>query len=366
MNQTAAAIADWEGTQAAIDGAAVPRVATRLTWRDRRGGWAARWGIGRMDFRVGPGLYAAGRPDPGSPVLVTANYKLSFDALRRELAGIDAWILVLDTKGINVWCAAGKGTFGTQELIQRVAAVRLADKVRHRRLILPQLGAVGVAAPVVKAFCGFTVVWGPVRAADLPAFLAAGQKKTAAMRTIRFDWRDRLVLTPIELVQSAKWVPVLLLLALALALPTDGAWAGRAAAFGLLLGGAWPVGAVLFPLLLPWLPFRAFGLKGLVLGLGWAVLAGLAGLGLMGLAPWHGAAARAVPPSLWTGLAAAALAAVPGIVFLAMNFTGSSTFTNQAGATAEVKRGLPLLAASLGMGLAAGLASVLLRTFAGI
>ena len=98
-----------------------------------------RWGIGRMLYRVEPGLYAVGRPDPQSPVLVSANYKLSFDRLRRQLGGWDAWILVLDTKGVNVWCAAGKGTFGTDELVGRVESCRLAEVVAHRRLIVPQL-----------------------------------------------------------------------------------------------------------------------------------------------------------------------------------------------------------------------------------
>ena len=75
-----------------------------------------RWGIGRMNYRVDPGLYSLGNPDALSPVLVSANYKMSFDRLRESLPGRNAWILVLDTDGVNVWCAAGKGTFGTEEL----------------------------------------------------------------------------------------------------------------------------------------------------------------------------------------------------------------------------------------------------------
>ena len=55
-----------------------------------------------------------------SPVLVSANYKLSFDCLRSELTGFNAWMLVLDTRGVNVWCSAGKGTFGTNEIVGRV------------------------------------------------------------------------------------------------------------------------------------------------------------------------------------------------------------------------------------------------------
>ena len=94
---------------------------------DRVGAWKARWGIGRMSYLVPPGLYAVGDPTPSDPVLVTANYKMSYDLVRRELAGRNAWLLVLETYGINVWCAAGKGTFGTEELVARIAATRLAE-----------------------------------------------------------------------------------------------------------------------------------------------------------------------------------------------------------------------------------------------
>ena len=98
----------------------VPQVRSELSAADRRGAVLARWGIGRMDYRVAPGLYALGNPDGSSPVMVSANYKMSFDVLRASLPGRDAWLLVLDTDGINVWCAAGKGTFGTEELVRRV------------------------------------------------------------------------------------------------------------------------------------------------------------------------------------------------------------------------------------------------------
>ena len=84
-----------------------PALSTRLTWRDVLGGWRVRWGIGRMRYMISPGLYRVGEPDRQSPVLVTANYKLTIDAVRCELAGLNMWLLVLDTKGVNVWCAAG-------------------------------------------------------------------------------------------------------------------------------------------------------------------------------------------------------------------------------------------------------------------
>src|SRR5512134_3054174 len=86
----------------------VPQVSSLLTRNDRLGTVKARWGISRMHYTVDPGLYALGTPDEKSPVMVTANYKMSFDMLRQALSGRNAWILVVDTKGINVWCAAGK------------------------------------------------------------------------------------------------------------------------------------------------------------------------------------------------------------------------------------------------------------------
>ena len=122
----------------------VPIITGSLSGRDRMGSWLARWNVGRMSFVVDPGLYALGSPDSASSVVVTANYKMSFDQLRTALSGHDCWILVLDTKGINVWCAAGKGTFGTVELYDRIVESRLAEVVTHRTILAPQLGAPGV------------------------------------------------------------------------------------------------------------------------------------------------------------------------------------------------------------------------------
>ena len=141
-----------------------PVVSTSLSWSDYLGAWKTRWGIGRMDYTVEPGLYAVGKPDNESPVLVSANYKLTFDTVRKNLVGLDCWLLILDTKGINVWCAAGKGTFGTDELVRRIEASELSKYISHKKLVLPQLGATGVSAHEVKRQSGYDVNYGPVRA----------------------------------------------------------------------------------------------------------------------------------------------------------------------------------------------------------
>jgi acetyl-CoA decarbonylase/synthase complex subunit gamma len=135
-----------------------------------------------MNYTIEPGLYALGNPGDESPVLVTANDKMSFDRLREALPGRNAWILVLDTDGINVWCAAGKGIFGTEALLRRITLSGLTQIVTHRELILPQLGGPGVAAHRVKKLSGFRVHYGPIKAVDLPSYLDSGLNATPEMR----------------------------------------------------------------------------------------------------------------------------------------------------------------------------------------
>jgi hypothetical protein len=324
----------------------VPRVSTTLTWADRAGSWKARWGIGRMHYKVEPGLYAVGRPEADSPVFVSANYKMSFDRLRAQLNGVDGWIVVLDTRGINVWCAAGKGTFGTEEIVRRVEMDRLQEVVSHRRLVVPQLGAPGVSAHEVTRRCGFHVVYGPVRAADLPAFLRADMKATPDMRRVQFPLRDRVVLIPVELVLGAKHVLFIAASFVVLAGLGPGIYSlERAISVGVtsaaLFLAVFAASVVLTPTLLPWLPGRSFSTKGVWIGL--AVVLAVGGW------VWaHGGMFE-------DGLGAAAwLFMAPAVAsFVAMNFTGVSTYTSLSGVRREMRVALPVQAvcAVIGAGL---------------
>ena len=321
-------------------GGETPVLSTRLTWRDVLGNWGVRWGIGRMRYLIPAGLYRVGEPDAKSSVLVTANYKLTVDAVRRELAGLNVWLLVLDTHGVNVWCAAGKGTFATGELVRRIAAVHLAEVVEHRNLVLPQLAATGVAAHEVKRATGFSVRYGPVRARDIRAYLAAGMKATPPMRRVTFGWKDRVILAPME-VTSALKPAILILAALALldVLRHRALSWHVAADFGPFLAAMF-AGSVLVPLLLPWLPSRVFAIKGAVAG---ALCAGAALVALPG-----GATEVAGTALLGTAIAS----------YMAMMFTGSTTFTNLAGARLEVQRALPVIKVVAALGLVLRVAAV--------
>ena len=315
-------------TSAAV-GDNIPTLLTILTAKDIWGSWKARWGIGRDNYTVEPGLYRVNNPDSNSPVLVSANYKLTFDILRKNLEGLNCWLLILDTKGVNVWCAAGKGTFGTDELVNRIEQARLAEIVTHRKLIVPQLGASGVSAYELTRQTGFSVIFGPVRATDINAFIAAGYKATREMRSVRFTFLDRLILTPIELVETAKIVLPVLGVFFIINLFANRQF-GAFDVIGFL--GAIFAGAFLTPVLLPFIPGKAFSFKGWLMGLIWAAFA----IRLFG---WYA-------QGLWLQVIGYGLFLPAFSAFLAMNFTGASTYTSPSGVFREMKIALPFIIGS--------------------
>jgi hypothetical protein len=320
-------------------------VTSVITLANRWDHFLARWGFRRGEHRVEPGLYALGSPSADSPVFVTANYTLGFDALRSALAGLSGYILVLDTKGINVWCAAGKGTFGTEELIHRIEATGLLEVVTHRVLILPQLGAPGVAAHEVKRRSGFRVEYGPVRAVDLPEYLKT-HKTTPEMREVVFPLLDRLVLIPVELVHV--FLPMII----------AGVGLFLLGGFVLSLGvvSAILAGVVLFPVLLPWLPTYNFSTKGLVLG--GAVALPFALAAILGNPDWD-----------WWERGGWALIGMLGLspvtAFLALNFTGATPFTSRSGVRREIFAYIPVMAVVFGTGLSMAIVLSLVRLLGG-
>jgi acetyl-CoA decarbonylase/synthase complex subunit gamma len=246
---------------------------------------------------------------------------------------------VLDTKGINVWCAAGKGTFGTDELVNRIETMKLTEIVDHRTLVVPQLGANGVSAHEVKQRSGFRVIYGPVRAKDLHAFLDAGMKATDQMRRVKFPLWDRTVLIPVEIVMWGKYAVLAAACFFLLAGLNKGGYsislaANDGLASVILLLVSFLAAAILGPMLLPWLPGRAFSVKGVWIGL-------VATLGL-----WFYNFER-FDTIAW-------LLIIPAMTsFMVMNFTGASTYTSLSGVRREMRIAVPLqlLCAASGIGL---------------
>lgn len=320
----------------------LPRVDSKIGIGDKLKRIVFRLGIGRMNISVTPGLYAFGSPTSEAPVIVSANFRLTFDQLRKTLKGRNAWLLILNTRGINVWCAAGKGTFGTEELIRQIESSDLINFLSHNNLILPQLGAPGIKAHEIKSRTGFRVHYGPVSLDDLGEYLDSGMKARREMRRKTFPFSERVELVPLELVQAWKilfgTVAVSSILSLIILGPK-----GLSLLYDVVPAVIAVVcGACITPLLLPYIPGRAFSLKGALVG---AVFSGV----------FIGAT---VPPLPITIFITGTIIAISS--FLAMNFTGASTFTSLSGVRKEMRYAMPFQG---GLVIAAILGRILMELF---
>ncbi len=315
-----------------IDTLYIPVIKSKLGKDDLFSTFYVRCGINRYKYTVAPGLYGIGKPDKNSEVLVTANFKLTLDHLRKELHGINTWILVLDTNGINVWCAAGKKTFSTKELVKKIKDFSLEKIVDHKRVIVPQLGATGVAAREVKKLSGFRVIYGPIRADDIPAFLKNNRKADKKMRQVSFNMYERFILTPVELqaVLKPAFITALVLFIISGFGPdifsfSQAVKKGMICILALITGIL--SGAFITPILLPYIPSKAFAAKGIIAGSIPAVfLISMTASGINGI----------------SGLLALFLFSITISSYLAMNFTGVTPFTSPSGVEKEMKQYIPV------------------------
>jgi len=287
---------------------------TKLSFSDRISNIGVRFGLHRDSYMVKPGLYALGRPTKDSDIIVTCNYKLTVDLVRSTLKG-DYWLLIIDTKGINVWCAAGKGSFGTAELIYAIDNYNLKECASQKRLILPQLSAPGVQSHLITKVTGYQVVFGTVRIEDLEEFIRNEYNASKEMKVVTFKLKDRMVLTPLEVIRT--WKVELHVLLLVLILPLLN--------FDHLVMVMLAVvsGAILFPALLPLRPYKMFYKNGILLSLavnGFIMIDQMSFF-MMG---WY------ILCSAYSG-------------YLALNYTGSTTFTSLSGVKKEMEEGIPVL-----------------------
>jgi NAD-dependent dihydropyrimidine dehydrogenase PreA subunit len=145
-----------------------------------------------LPFPTRTGLIRIGNPGPESPVLLTCNFDLTVRRVKRALRGLDCYLLVASSHGINVWCAAAGGHLTANDVVSVIKTSGISELVEHRRLVLPQLAATGVERKPIEERTGWRTVFGPVRAEDIPAYLANHFKKTPEMRKVRFELSERL------------------------------------------------------------------------------------------------------------------------------------------------------------------------------
>jgi NAD-dependent dihydropyrimidine dehydrogenase PreA subunit len=152
------------------------------------GGYFFRW----IGFSVEPRLMKLGNPNENSPVLLTCNFINTVNRVRKALEGLDCYLLIAPSHGINVWCGACGDDFSTDSIISILKTSRINELVDHNILILPQLSAPGINQDRIKKKLGWEVRFGPVYAKDIPEYLDNNFKKTREQTTVRFSVKQRI------------------------------------------------------------------------------------------------------------------------------------------------------------------------------
>jgi len=136
------------------------------------------------------GLYKVGSPGNDSPILVTGNFELTVRRVCSAVKNFDCWLLVCDSRGVNVWCASMAGHFTTDSVLQAVQRTNLTERAEGRLLILPQLCASSVLPRVLESRTDFHVRFGPLNISDLDTYRK--NPVDPAVRAARFPVIARL------------------------------------------------------------------------------------------------------------------------------------------------------------------------------
>jgi len=163
-------------------------------------------------FPCKTGLINIGNPDQNSPVFLTCNFHLTVERVKKALRGINCYLLVANSKGINVWCAATGGHFTNHSVISILKTSGIEKLVSHRKVILPQLAASGIEAKTIKNKTGWKIIWGPVYAKDISLFINNNFQKTLPMREVEFPLPQRIEMAiawafPISTISSLIIIP---------------------------------------------------------------------------------------------------------------------------------------------------------------
>ncbi len=146
-----------------------------------------------LALRWKQGFYSFNGADADSPVLVTTDYYMTafrvIDSIERQ--GIACHLLVVNGKGINVWCGSRGGHVDTDSVLAALEDFDVAEKVSHKKLILPQLIASGVSKAELAKH-GWRAEFGPVEIEDVGEFIKNGNKKTPEQSMVTFDLNHRV------------------------------------------------------------------------------------------------------------------------------------------------------------------------------
>jgi acetyl-CoA decarbonylase/synthase, CODH/ACS complex subunit gamma len=123
-------------------------------------------------IQIQPGLYEINNPKPEDPLLVTTNFSITYFSVANEVegSGLPAWLLATDAEGMSVLTAWAAGKFDAERIAKDLKQFGVADKISHRRMIIPGHVAV-ISGEVEEEMPDWEVCVGPREAVDLPSFI---------------------------------------------------------------------------------------------------------------------------------------------------------------------------------------------------
>jgi len=118
------------------------------------------------------GIYPINNPDENSPVMVTCNFSLTYFIISGEIENsrVPSWLCVMDTEGLSVMTAWAAGKFVGDTVGAFIKKCGIADKIKHRKLIIPGYAA-AILGDLEEELSGWEINIGPREASHLPAYL---------------------------------------------------------------------------------------------------------------------------------------------------------------------------------------------------
>jgi acetyl-CoA decarbonylase/synthase complex subunit gamma len=125
----------------------------------------------RRPVAVAPGLRVIGTPDENSPLLVTANFALTYFTVESDLqsSGVNCYLMVVDTEGLGVEVSVAGRQLTAEKVAEMLKSSGVEGKVKHRKLLIP-----GFAARLkgdIEDATGWELLVGPKDSADVKSFL---------------------------------------------------------------------------------------------------------------------------------------------------------------------------------------------------
>ncbi|UCD72526.1 MAG: acetyl-CoA decarbonylase/synthase complex subunit gamma [Candidatus Bathyarchaeota archaeon] len=112
-----------------------------------------------------------GNPNENSPVFMTTNFALTYYTVADDIerAGIDGFLLVIDTEGISVESAVAGRKLTADLVAEAIKEYGVEEKVKHRKLIIP--GRASRLSGEIEDATKWEVLVGPLDSSGIPRFL---------------------------------------------------------------------------------------------------------------------------------------------------------------------------------------------------